>query len=50
MEPKVKALGNQQLDVHRDSTDFRDLIYRAALMPLQREILPVRSMYGSAIR
>jgi hypothetical protein len=41
MEPKVKTLGNQQLDVHRDSTDFRDLIYRAALIPLRREVLPV---------
>jgi hypothetical protein len=41
MEQIVKALGNQQLDVHRDSTDFRDLVYRAALVPLKREILPV---------
>ena len=41
MQPTVKALGNQQLDVHRDSTDFRDLIYRAALIPLKREVVPI---------
>jgi pimeloyl-ACP methyl ester carboxylesterase len=41
MKPRARVLGNQELDIHRDSTDFRDLIYRAALIPLKREILPV---------
>lgn len=29
-----------KLDVHRDSTDFRDRIYEPALIPLKREIVP----------
>ncbi|MDH3254559.1 MAG: C1 family peptidase [Acidobacteriota bacterium] len=41
MPNTVRALGNQQLDVHRDSADFRDLIYRPALIALQREIIPI---------
>lgn len=30
------------LDAQRDSLDFRDLIYRAALVQLRREVLPVK--------
>jgi hypothetical protein len=40
MPSKKPKLGDYALDVHRDSTDFRDLIYRPALVPLQREMLP----------
>ncbi len=44
MENRIPALGDQVLDVHRDSADFRDLIYRPALTQLRDRILPEREL------
>lgn len=49
MEARSEALGNRRLDARRDSADFRDLIYRPALVQLPRtrepdpELLHVRN-------
>lgn len=39
-EPRSEALGGRVLDARRDSTDFRDHVYRPALVQLPRDLPP----------